>query len=367
MGAPAFRYAELFLRHQVTVFSSNYALYADMSARVMQILEQQAPAVEVYSIDEAFLDLSGTDALLTLPDWACALQQQIRQWTGIGVGIGLAPSKTLAKLANLAAKRWPATGGVVDLRDPARQQRLMTLMPIEDVWGVGRRLARRLRAEGIDTALALAKQDPRSIRQRYSVVLERTLRELRGEACQSLEAVSARQQIISSRSFGQRVESQASLQQAISHHISRAAEKLRADQRLARQLSISIRTGLFNPQEPSYSRHASACLPEPSDDSIELLRLGRRLLQQIWQPGYRYAKASVMLNDLYDRSSVQPDLFQTGTRMHPALMPLLDQINHSGRGRIFFASQGIDPDWQMKRAHLSPAYTTRWSDLPRVR
>jgi len=369
MGVPAFKIRPLLAKAGVEVFSSNYALYADMSARVMQTLETLAPAVEVYSIDEAFLDLSGLPSA-QLYDFGIQVRHTIATWLGITVCVGIAPTKTLAKLANHAAKRWPVTDGVVDLTSRERQRKLMALLPVESIWGVGRRLAKQLQGLNIQTALQLADADSALIRKTFSVVLERTVRELNGQACFTLDDVPAhKQQIVCSRSFGERVTDLTSMRSAITRHISRAGEKLRAEAQCARTLTLFIRTSPFNRTEPHYSNSATAELPYPSDDSRDLLQLGLQLLAHIWRDGYRYAKAGVMLSNFYPPQVAQYQLFDArGHYNKPCgqLMQVMDNINQNGT-RIWFASQDRRHNWQMKRGRLSPAYTTRWSDLPLVR
>ncbi len=367
MAVPAYRIRDLIEREGVTVFSSNYALYADVSQRVMRVLEEAVPRVEQYSIDEAFLDLTGLADPVAL---ARALRQRVHRWVGVPVSIGLAPSRTLAKLANAAAKRWPATGGVVDLRDPHRQRRLLRLMPVEEVWGVGRRLGRRLRVMGIDSALKLADSDPALMRKAFSVMLERTVRELRGQSCLELEeAPPPRQQVLCSRTFAERVSALAPLREAVSHFAARAAEKLREDGQLTRQVSVYLRTNPHHPREPQHHPLVTVPLPEPTADSRDVLHAALRALEAAWRPGHRYMKAGVLLGELVQPRSWQRDLFDhlPTRRRSDALMQTLDRINRAGRGRLFFASEGIRRPWQMRRDHLSPAYTTRWSDLPRVR
>ncbi len=370
MGTPFYQVEPYLRQKNVTVFSSNYALYADISARVMSILEQLSPRVEIYSIDEAFLDLTGVEAIASLNEFGNQIKQTVERSTGIRVCVGIAPSKTLAKLANHAAKQYPATGGVVDLTDPARQRRLLALVPVNAVWGVGRRLNQRLLADGITSALDLATADPKNIRKQYSVVLERTVRELNGESCLSLEELTpAKQQIICSRSFGQRITAFQEMREAICEYTVRAAEKLRQEQRIARRVSIFLRTNRFNASEPQYMPSPGAELPIPTDDTRELVATTMRLLQACWKDGYRYMKAGVMLTDFYATGSFQPDLFSTGTgsRRSKALMNVLDAINQSGHGRVFLASQGMQQTWSMQRRNLSPAYTTRWQDIPVVK
>lgn len=369
MGVPIFQVRDDIIKHDVVCFSSNYALYADMSNRVMTILEEEAPRVEVYSIDEAFLDLTGIGHTLDVLDFGRNVKARVDKHTGITVGIGIAPTKTLAKLANHAAKKYPATGSVVDLTDRTRQRRLMTLVDVGDVWGVGRRLTEKLKARGIKTALDLADADPKSIRREFSVVLERTVRELNGVSCMELEALApTKKQILCSRSFGQRITDKSELRQAVAKYVARAGEKLRGEKRLARVIQVFIRTGVFNLNDPQYSNALSVELPYPTDDTRDLLEAADVLFSRIYRAGYRYAKAGVMLTDFFEQGAYQQDFFkETSERPHAkALMEVLDRINHSGKGTLFFASQGITPQWSMKREHLSPAYTTRWSDLPLV-
>lgn len=369
MGVPYFKIKEAYERAGGVVFSSNYALYADLSRRVMTVLEMQVPRVEVYSIDEAFLDLSGLEHLVSLSEFAADIRQRVLRWVGIMVGVGIAPTKTLAKLANYAAKRWPATGGVVDLRDPIRQQKLLQLVPVEEVWGIGRRLARQLNEMGIRTAWQLAKANQKVIRRQFSVVVERTVCELNGLSCLALhEQPEPKKQIISSRSFGERITEFQSMREAVSKYTSRAAEKLRVQQEYCRLVQVSLRTSPFSPQEPFYSNSAIVELGLPTADSRELVQAACQGLNQIWKAGYRYQKASVMLTDFWPPGSYQQNLFETRSSKpkSQALMQVMDNINASGKGRVFLAAEGIEQEWQMKRGFLSPAYTTRISDIPKV-
>ena len=340
-----------------------------MSDRVMRTLEDMAPRVEIYSIDEAFLDLTGIQSAISLVDFGQQVKHTINRWIGIAVCVGIAPTKTLAKLANHAAKKYPATQGVVDLTDRKRQRKLLALTPVEDIWGVGRKLSARLQTMGIYTALDLADTSAKSIRQHFSVVLERTVRELNGEPCIELEQIPAtKKQIICSRSFGARVTSLVQMRQAVCEHITRAAEKLRQERQQAKLLSVFIRTSAYQKNSPQYSNALAAELPRPSDDTRDLIQLSMRLLDPLWRDGYQYAKAGVVLSDFYDIGTYQAGLFDqpSGHTNSRQLMHVMDTINHSGRGKVFFARQGIKRSWTMKREHLSPAYTTRWNGLMRV-
>lgn len=365
MAAPWFQVRELARRGKVEAFSSNYALYGDLSDRVMRTLATLLPRLERYSIDEVFADLAGLPE--PLDALGHRLQARVQKWTGIPVSVGIAGTKTLAKLANAAAKRWPArTGGVLDLRDPAVHDWVLRRSPIEDVWGVGRRLAARLRGEGVTTAWELAGQDAWSLRQRYSVVLEKTARELRGLACLSLEELEApRQTICSSRMFGRRQYQFGALAEAVASYTARAAEKLRAQGSLCRTLRVSIQTGMHGADEGRYANAALLNLPAPSDDTRVLNDQAQAGLREIFRDGFGYAKAEVLLLDLCGRSEVAADLFAAVPDPAAArLMATLDAINgRFGRETLRPARIPRDPAWQMRRDLLSPRYTTRLDEL----
>ncbi|WP_456300734.1 translesion error-prone DNA polymerase V subunit UmuC [Zobellella maritima] len=369
MGEPYFKIMAEYERAGGMAFSSNYTLYADISSRVMRVLEMLAPAVEVYSIDEAFLDLTGVANAMELVAFGKQVRARVEQWVGITVGVGIAPTKTLAKLANYAAKKWPATGGVVDLSARNRQRRLMAITPVEEVWGIGRRLTRQLVAQGVTTALDLAKVPPKLARKQFSVVLERTIMELNGIACIPWEDSPApKKQIINSRSFGERVTEYQPMREAVCQYASRAAEKLRQQRQTCRLVQVFIRTSPFAENEPRYSNHASVELTLPTADTRDMVAAAVRGLEAIWKDGCRYQKAGVMLCDFWPPGTYQPGLFeQVNERLHSVeLMQVMDAINQSRRGRLFLAGEGINKPWQMKRARLSPAYTTRLGDIPVV-
>lgn len=369
MGVPVHQIKDQIADYGVQLFSSNYALYGDMSHRVMRILAAEAPSLEVYSIDEAFLDLTGVDSCVDLTEFGLHIRQIVLQQTGITVCVGIAPTKTLAKLANHGAKKYPATRGVVDLTSPERQRKLMALVDIGDVWGVGRKLATKLNGFGIHTALELAQADPVFIRQQFSVVLERTVRELNGESCLALDdAPTTKQQIVCSRSFGKRITCCSDMREAIYSYTAKAAEKLRKESQCCQLITVFIRTSPFDTGEPYYSNSASTRLVTPTSDSRVLLSAAKRLLQAIWKDNYRYAKAGVMLADFIPVEAQQSDLFASGdSATNNKLMQLIDSLNGPGKRQVFLAGEGTGKSWNMNRQHLSPAYTTRWSDLLRVR
>lgn len=370
MAEPFFKIRELVARHRVQVFSSNYVLYGDMSRRVMNILEEFCPAVEQYSIDEAFVDMRGMTRVDSLDALGRQIRSRIRQYTGLTVGVGIGPTKTLAKLANYAAKRSSAAGGVVDLSCPARQRRLMEKVPVEEVWGVGRRLSRRLNDMGVKSTLQLAQSDLWFIRKHFSVVLERTVRELRGEPCLAFEEfVPTKQEIISSRSFGCRVTDYEPVREAVCAWAARAAEKLRLEHQYCRYVATFIKNSPHEEGESYYSNRAGVKLQTPTQDTRDIIAAAVRALDAIWKPGPRYVKAGVMLGDFFSQGVAQLNLFDcyAPRANSERLMETLDSINLKGRGTLWFAGQGTGQHWAMRRDFLSPCYTTRFSDLPWVK
>ncbi|MEX5411405.1 translesion error-prone DNA polymerase V subunit UmuC [Atlantibacter hermannii] len=366
MAAPYFKQKALFERHNVAVFSSNYALYADMSHRVMSILEEMAPATEIYSIDEAFLDVRGIASYQSLESFGQQIQQRIRQEAHLQVGVGIGRTKTLAKLANYAAKRWKSTGGVLDISSPARQHNALAHIPVEEVWGVGRRLSKQLRAMDINTARDLAECPAWLIRKHFSVVLERTVRELRGESCLAIEEfVPAKQQIICSRSFGFRVTEYEDMRQAVCSYAERAAQKLRQEHQFCRQVSVFIRTSPHAIDEEYYANQALSVLQTPTHDTRDIIKMAVTALDRIWRSNCRYLKAGVMLSDFYSLGVAQLNLFDEYTPWanSAALMSVIDEVHKQGKGKLWFAGQGIQKSWAMKREMLSPAYTTRYRDI----
>lgn len=365
-GAPYFQMKSLIERNQVATFSSNYALYGDVSARTMSILESLAPKIEIYSIDEAFVTITGIDACEAFITYGQRVQATVKQQTGLTCGIGIAQTRTLAKLANHAAKTWPGTGGVVDLSDRQRQRRLMALLPIEEVWGIGRKLSAKLRVMGIETVLQLADANLQLMKRTFGVVVERTIRELNGTPCISIDALPAKQQIICSRSFGERVTQLQDMRQAVCQYAERAAEKLRQERQYCRHVSVFVRTSPYS-NDPYYGNNANQVLMLASQDTRDIVAAAMKALDQIWRDGYRYQKAGIMLNDFCSRPG-QIDMFdETPPRANSDnLMKVVDRINTTGLGKIWFGGQGIDKGWKMKREMLSPAYTTRWKDLPRA-
>ena len=374
MGVPWFQIQDEARRHGIVAFSSNYALYADMSNRVVEVLSQFSPSIEVYSIDECFLELSGFERR-GYQVYGAEMRQRIADWLGLAVCVGVGPSKTLAKLANHCAKKALAgKDGVCDFTTMSvgELDSLFERIEVGEVWGVGRKINARLETMGIHTVRQLRDADAETMRSLFSVVLERTVRELRGVSCLDLEdLVPAKQQIMSSRSFGQLVYDLEDLNEAVASYISRAAEKLRAQDSLAGALQVYIRTNIFKPEAPQYQRVMTLPLPEATADTLVLIAWGLRVLRRIYRPGYGYHKAGVALLNIVPRTHQQFSLFvpaNMAAGRRDKLMGALDAINDRyGRGTMRLAAEGVAKTWQMRRGNLSPGYTTNWAGLPIVR
>lgn len=365
MGAPYFQIRDDLRRHGIQVFSSNYALYGDMSERVMTIIESMVPAVEVYSIDEAFADLSGIPGDLT--EFGRTIRSAVYKRTGIPVGVGIAPTKTLAKLANHTAKRLQAhTGGVVDICDPVKRDWVLRNTDVSDVWGVGRRMKAHLESMQISSAMDLAKADPWTLRRKFSVVIEKTARELGGTSCLELsETEPAKQEICSSRMFGRRLTTIEPIKEAVATYVHRAAEKLRAQDSLCKKIRVSIRTGMFNPEEAKYANGALIELPYPTNDVRLLCKAASEAIDRLFRPGFKYSKAEVLLMDLRQPGEFTQDLFaQIQPQAAEKVMGVLDRINQRwGSGTLRAASVPADPAWGMRREMMSSSFTTRIDQL----
>ena len=371
MGAPWFQLRDLARRHHILAYSSNYALYADMSNRMMRVLGTYSPQQEIYSIDECFLGFDGFPPS-ELAAIGQRIRQQVKQWIGIPVCVGFGATKTLAKLANHCAKKALAgTDGVCDFGQMSEPEldALFARIDVNEVWGVGRRLTEKLAARGIASVRDLRDADAVTLGDAFSVVLQRTVMELRGVSCLELEELApANKQIISSRTFGSYVYTLPELEEAVATYIARAAEKLRHQGSLAGALQVYIRTNPNKPEHPQYQRALSFALPVPSADTRSLTRAARWGLKHLFKPGYAYQKAGVMLMDLRDAGVEQGQLFNAAAPDRPALMQVIDRANAQwGRGTLRLASEGVHKAWQMRRERVSPAYTTRWEDLPGVK
>lgn len=369
MGEPWFKLEKFAKQHGIHVYSSNYTLYGDMSARVMSILSTFSPKQEVYSIDECFLDLEGFPPE-SLPEYGQTIRKTIKQYTGIPVCVGIADTKTLAKLANHCAKKGLAgKDGVCDFNQisPTGLKRLFQSLPVEEVWGVGRRITQRLNQLGITTVQDLKAADPEYIRSQFSVVLQRTVEELNGIPCIELEdAHTPRQQIVVSRSFGMPVTTLDDLSESVAYYATRAAEKLRKDGSVASALCVYIETNPFKAGEPQYQRSQVVAIPNPADDTAKLVSAAIQGLKVIYRPGFRYKKSGVMLMGLQPKATLQADLFtdiQAQARTDER-MKVMDAINkRMGKGAITLAATGTHKRWAMRRDRKSPEYTMDWDEL----
>ena len=379
MAAPWFQMQGLARRHGIVALSSNYALYGDMSSRVVSILHGFTPDVEVYSIDECFLQVEHLQQLYrSRSALGQAIRQRIAQWTGLPVCAGFGATKTLAKLANHLAKTDPAWDGVCDLSalDDLERKNAMEKLRVHAVWGVGRRLATRLESLGIRTVKDLANADPARARQRFGVVLERTVHELQGISCLELDGLAApRQQVMATRSFGTEVGSLAALREAVAWHVDSAATRLRAQGSVAGAVHVFIQGNRFRPTgSQGHAGHAGTMVPleQPSDDNRVLTTAAWAGLQRIYRAGCAYKKCGVMLVDISARQQRQDSLFGSTAGRSPSdkLMAAMDAINHTwGRGTLRTAAAGLSQQaqWAMLSEHRSPRYTTRWDELPVVK
>lgn len=369
MGAPWFQLKDLAKKHGIIALSSNYALYGDMSNRMMSVLAKYSPDQEIYSIDECFLGLEGF-AHVDLIAHAQAMRHQVRQWVGIPVCVGIAETKTLAKLANHCAKKgFAGADSVCDFGrlSDTDQSVLFSTIEVGEIWGIGRQLSKQLIARGIDTVEALRTADAKVLRREFSVTMERIVAELNGESCVGLEDVApAKQQIMSSRSFGKYLTDLDSLQEAVASYVAIAAAKLRCQGSVAGMVQVFIRTSPFRDNAPQYSKTLTIPLPTPSDDTLRLTQAALWGLRRIYRPGFEYQKAGIMLMDLVPAGIRQQDLFSTA-RNNDALMKVVDRINRAwGRGTIRSAAEGTAKTWSMKRERMSSRWTTRWDELPVV-
>ncbi|HOD99846.1 MAG TPA: translesion error-prone DNA polymerase V subunit UmuC [Kiritimatiellia bacterium] len=370
MGKPWFKVAPAVRGAGVVVFSSNYALYGEFSRRVMQTLTQFSPRLEVYSIDECFLDVGGHRGDLTALGQAIA--RTVRRWTGIPVSVGIAPTKTLAKVANRLAKKGQAgQGPVCHWGEVAAPREALAALAVEDIWGIAARWGGRLRQAGVATALALAEADPSWLRRLGGVVLERIGRELAGCSCLPLELVPpAKKQIMVSRSFGERLSSLTDLQGAVAAFAARAGVKLRRERLRAQAVTVFVQTSPFADAEPWYANGVTLVLERPTQDSGRLVQCAQEGLTRIFRPGLRYQKAGVLLMDLTPAGAEQGLLFASQTPDSPATMRLMtcvDTLNREPARRVVcHARELVSTRWQMRQQRKSVNRPTDWAHLPVV-
>ena len=370
MGKPAFECRELFKRHNVAVFSSNYTLYGDLSARVMKTLARFTPSLEVYSIDEAFLDLTGMPG--DVIGYSREIRDTVRRWTGIPVAVGLGPTKTLAKIANKLSKKEPGLNGVLDIGASPDPDALLERVPVEDVWGIGRRYAAMLERHGVTNARQFRDLPRDFVKKRMTVGGLHTLLELRGIPCIDLETVApAKKSVAASRSFGKPVTTVEEMREALAVYVTRAAERMRHGRLVANGVTVWVQTNTFIAGEPQYANSAYAGLPFATAHTSEILKAALQVLERIFRKGYRYKKAGVMLSGLEPYGFRRLSLLDPPAAIDPRrerLMAVLDKTNARwGRDTLRLAACGTKQDWKMRQAKRSPRYTTAWLELPVVK
>lgn len=369
MGSPGFKYEALIRSKGGTLLSSNYALYGDMSARVMEVLSMFSPDIEIYSIDEAFLNLEGFK-IRDLQKYGEKIRDTVKKWTGIPVSVGISSTKTLAKVANHFAKKVPGFHSCLYLDNPERITEALKRTPVGDIWGIGRQYDKFLRQNKIENALQLRDADDKFIDHYLTSVGHKTVLELRGFACIELdEAPPAKKSILCSKSFSKQVTDQQELAEAVSTYVTRATEKLRHQKSLAGYLMVFLNTNRFK-DGPQYNNSVSTTFLPPTAYTPDLIKAALSLLDDLYLPGFEYKKAGVMLADIVAEEDVPLNILERSylDDKRKDLMQALDKLNKSlGRDTVFFASSGIDKGWEMRRAKLSPQYTTKWKDIPKVK
>jgi DNA polymerase V len=365
MAQPWFDCKKQAEEHGILALSSNYALYADLSNRVMSILSDFAPRHEVYSIDECFVDLTGMPKLREV---SYAMRERVGKWTGIPVCVGIGPTKTLAKLANHVAKKHPRSKGVFNYNALSDEQKVQLLqrIPVEDVWGVGRKLTKRLEGHCIRSVLDLKQAHVPTLRAEFGLVMEKIQRELQEVPCIELQEIQPdRQQIIASRSFGNMVSELPVLQDALSTFVANACAKLRGQGSHAAVIQVFLQTNRFRKDLPQYMPSMAVPLPYPTNDSLEVNRWASALCERMFKPGYQYKKAGVMLSEISPVTHQQGDLLEEDAPSKGKLMLVLDTLNQRfGRGTVKVSTQGAYQDRQMRQNRMSPNYTTDWNELP---
>ena len=365
MGEPIFKKRYLVDRHKIHLFSSNFALYGDISKRVFDIVARDVPAYEIYSIDEAFLDFSG---IKDPYNYAIHLRDKVRRWTGVPISIGISYTKTLSKVAGYIAKK--SDDGVCYLKDKSQISDILGKLPLDEIWGVGVRYAMKLKKYGIHTASDLLECDETWVRKMMNVVGLRMVRELKCIPHFNLEEDrSMKKSICTSRSFSVEVKEYSRMSEYVSMFASRCSEKLRSEQACARSISVFMYTNRFRPRARQYSGYFSMDFHTAASDSITVTKLAIECLKKIFKSGYSYKKAGVTLSGIVPRNQVQLSLFDSSDRKKSdKLMETMDAINgNMGRDILKLSSSGINNKWKIGKERLSPCYTTRWSDILKIR
>lgn len=371
MGIPLFKIKNEINKYNITIFSSNFPLYGDMSNRVMHTIKLFCPNIEQYSIDEAFFDLTNQPSFTQdLRNNGIILRNYILKTTGIPVSIAFAPTKTLAKIANYYVKKHSELNGVIDLSDPIAQKRMLYMCPVDEVWGIGKNLFEKLYKLNIRTAADLAFGDISFLRKKFGVTMERIVLELNGSSCYDFtENPSTRKQIMDSSTLGKPTSDPQIICESICNHIAKAAENMRKDNQVASCLIIHFRSNYYDSEKEFFCINESVTFDTPTSDTRKLLHAGVALFNKHYKDGYNISKTGIVLSGLTDANAIQTNLFEVESinPKNKILMELMDKINQEKKGNIFLLGQGVKKQWQSCKNYRSPRYTTKWNDVIKVR
>ncbi|MBC7411528.1 MAG: Y-family DNA polymerase [Bacteroidia bacterium] len=368
MGAPVFKFNDILIANKVNVFSSNYALYGDMSERVMTTIASFVGDIEIYSIDECFLDFTGYQ-YLKLPAFASELKTNVKKHTGIPISIGIAPTKTLAKVANRASKKSSELNGVCILDNTTKIENILKTFPIEDVWGIGRKYAIFLKSNNINTAYELTQANNYWIKQHLKTVGLRTVQELRGIPCNDLELEpNDKKTVCTARSFGKSLTNFVTVAEALANYASVCTEKIRKQKSATNCVTVFLKTNRYRASEPQYYQIKSMELNVATNNTPKIIECSHELLKNIWKQGYNYSKCGIILSNLIPENNVQQSLFDNGdTVSNKITMNLLDIINkRHGKNTLKLATQGFKQEWKAKQDNLSKKYTTDWKEILKI-
>lgn len=369
MGAVAFEYKRIFEQNNINVFSSNYALYGDMSNRVMTLLRDFSPDIEIYSIDEAFLKFDGFEKWFDFNTYGNQIRYKVTKGTGIPISVGIAPTKALSKVANKIAKKFPErTQNVYVIDTEDKRIKALKWLPIGDVWGIGGQHAKRLKKINVNTAYDFTQLTEDWVKTNMSIVGLRLYKELKGIPCLELEDVQPKKNIATTRSFDKTYEDKAYIQERVSTFAVTCAEKLRKQSSNCNALMVFIHSNGFRKDLPQYGRNVVVKLPFPTNSSIDIAKYATIGLDKIYKKGYQYKKAGVIVMDITPEESKQINLFENSNEKHQPLMSIMDKINKSiGTTKVKLASQDIGRTWKMKQEKLSPRFTTRIAEIIKIK
>lgn len=365
MGAPAYQHKELFEKNNINVFSANFALYGDMSRRVMEVVGDYAPEMEIYSIDEAFLKLAGLENHTDLRAYCSQMRQKVLQWTGIPISVGIAPTKSLSKAANKIAKKFQQrTGGVHYIETEELRVKALKWLPVEDVWGIGRQHSKRLKARNINTAYDFTLLDDAWIKKYMTVAGLRLKKDLKGIPVFDMEPEQPKQSIATTRTFESNYSDPAQIRERVVTFAVSCSEKLRSQKCCCNSLMVFLHTNWHRRDLPQYMRNIVIQLPYPTNSAIELAEFAVKAFEKIYRSGYQYKKAGVVVMDFTPEDLPQLALFDNSDPRHIPLMAAMDVLNKSfGRRMVKLASQDPKREWKMRQERLSPRYTTKLSEI----